>query len=363
MANSIFSSWCYPRVERMKIPKHILIPIIISLVLFIIPFFWFKPGEMDLGGDSSRLYFYDPMSYLVKSALYVISPSSFGFENRNYISLPFVTLLILLKSIISSPTILISAFYGFSLSMLFLILYTKFILKKKIVVKHIILGFFLFIGVQVFHIVPQIITIFSKGSDINSTIFSDKGKFDRGLSYFSAIAPNIKASINLFVLPQMKILSSFSNAFFIFPFVIVTAFFFNRKKTILLTAFFFLIVLFFVTANITNVGLSFYKSLFSIPGFSMFRNFGGQWQYTYIFFYSILFGQALYVLLNKARNIYIYLFASSLILILVINAIPLIKGDFAREILWQSNNIEAIIQMDPDYEKVLSFVRSLPADG
>src|SRR5258708_4352949 len=161
----------------------------------------------------------------------------------------------------------------------------------------------------------------------------------------------------------MKILSSFSNAFFIFPFVIVTAFFFNRKKTILLTAFFFLIVLFFVTVNITNVGLSFYKLLVSIPGFSMFRNFGGQWQYTYIFFYSILFGQALYVLLNKARNIYIYLFASSLILILVINAIPLIKGDFAREILWQSNNIEAIIQMDPDYEKVLSFVRSLPADG
>src|SRR5258708_3397891 len=448
----------------MRIPKRILIPIIISLILFVVPFFWFKPGEMDLGGDSSRLYFYDPISYLFKSALYVISPSSFGFENRNYVNLPFITLLIILKSIISSSTILISAFYGLSLSMafifcyltikelidknkgwyaavvgalvyvlspalidgwkhvlitynqvflnplifylllkyfktsklciifiiiiltfvfssnfgiaaapplfafyplsiLFLILYTKFVLKRKIIIKHIILGFFLFIGVQAFHIVPQIITIFSKGSDINSTIFSDKVKFDRGLSYFSAIAPNIKASINLFVLPQMKILSSFSNAFFIFPFVIVTAFFFNRKKTILLTAFFFLIVLFFVTANITNLGLSFYKSLFSIPGFSMFRNFGGQWQYTYIFFYSILFGQALYVLLNKARNIYIYLFASSLILILVINAIPLIKGDFAREILWQSNNIEAIIQMDPDYEKVLSFVRSLPADG
>ena len=464
MASSIFSSWCYPRVERMKIPKRILIPIIISLVLFIIPFFWFKPGEMDLGGDSSRLYFYDPVSYLVKSALYVISPSSFGFENRNYVTLPFIALLIFLKSIISSPTILISAFYGFSLSMafifcyltikelinaekswraavvgallyvlspalidgwkhvlitynqvflnplifylllkyfktaklyiifiiiiltfvfspnfsiaaappffafyplsiLFLILYTKLILKNKIIVNHIILGLLLFIGIQAFHIAPQIISVFSKGSDINSTIFSDQGKFDRGLSYFSAIAPNIKTSINLFVLPQMKLLSSFSNVFFIFPFVIVAAFFFNKKKTILLTAFFFLITLFFATANITNIGLSFYKSLFSIPGFSMFRNFGGQWQYMYIFFYSILFGQALYILLDKARNIYVYLFTFSLILILVINAVPLIKGNFVRDDLWQSNNVEAIIRMDPDYEKVLSYIRSLPADG
>src|SRR5258708_1010223 len=86
----------------MRIPKRILIPIIISLILFVVPFFWFKPGEMDLGGDSSRLYFYDPISYLFKSALYVISPSSFGFENRNYVNLPFITLLIILKSIISS---------------------------------------------------------------------------------------------------------------------------------------------------------------------------------------------------------------------------------------------------------------------
>ncbi|MDP3685624.1 MAG: hypothetical protein Q8R32_02220, partial [bacterium] len=32
--------------------------------LFAIPFFWFRYGEGDFGGDSSRLYFYDPLSWL-----------------------------------------------------------------------------------------------------------------------------------------------------------------------------------------------------------------------------------------------------------------------------------------------------------
>lgn len=458
-------------MERMKIQKNILFPVIISLILFVIPFFWLKPGEMDLGGDSTRLYFYDPISYLLSSVLYVISPSSFGVENLNYVNFPFITLLIILKFIVSSPTILICAFYGFSLSMafifcyliikelidaekswyaavvgallyvlspalidgwkhvlitynqvflnplifylllryfktsnikyifitilltfifspnfsigaapplfafyplsiLFLILYTKLILKKKIMIKHLVLGFLLLIGIQAFHILPQISNIFLHGSDINSTIFSNEGKFDRGLRYFSAIAPNIKASINLLGLPQIKILSSFSNVFLAFPFVIVAAFFFNKKKTIILTLFFFLIILFFATANITNVWISFYKSLFAIPGFSMFRNYYGQWQYVYIFFYSILFGQALFIILNKLslssnklRKTYAYVLTFSLILILVINAGPLIKGDVVNEILWQSNNVKAVLQIDPDYEKVLAFVHSLPADG
>lgn len=464
MAYTIFGSQRCTGVERMKIRKHILLPIIISLVLFVIPFFWFRSGEMDLGGDSSRLYFYDPISYIFKSTLYVISPSSFGLENLNYVNLPFITLLIVLKSVIFSPTILASAFYGFSLSaafvfcfliikelideekswyaavvgsllyvlspalidgwkhvlinynqvflnplmfylllryfktsklyiifiiilltfifspnfsigsapslfsfyplsMLFLILYTKFILKRNIIIKHLVLGFIFFIGIQAFHIIPQIGNIFLKGSDINTTIFSDQGKFDRGLSYFSAIAPNIKASINLLGLPQMKSLNFFSNIFLITPFVIVVAFFFNKKKTIFLTLFFFFIALFFATANITNIGLSFYKALFNIPGFSMFRNFYGQWQFAYIFFYSILFGQAFYIVIKKLNKQYVYALIFFLVTILTINAVPLIKGDVVNEMLWQSDNIRAAFQMDPDYEKALTFIRSLPSDA
>jgi len=465
MVYTIFGSWCYSGVERMKISKYTFLPVAISIILFLIPFFWFKPGEMDLGGDSSRLYFYDPASYLSKAALYVISPSSFGAEYIGYYNIPFIFLLLILKSIVISPTILISMFYGlnlsipfiscyliikalieekkgwheaaiaggllyvffpavmdgwkhvlitynhiflsplifylllkyfktsnvkyilvtilltfifspnfsvgaapsifafYPLSIVFLMLYTKFILKRHIVVKHIALGFLLFVGIQAFHLFPAISSIFSSGSDISSTIFTDKGKFDRGLSYFSAIAPNIKASLSLLILPQMASLSLFSKVFIVFPFVIVITFLFRKNKTILLTAGFFLIVLFFTTANITNIWLLFYKTLFNIPGFSIFRNFNSQWIYTYAFFYSILFGQALYILLSKLKKTHGFLLISSLILFLIIYEIPLIKGDIVRENLWQSNNIKSVLEMDPDFEEAISFVRSLPAEG
>lgn len=452
-------------MERMKISKYTFLPVAISIILFLIPFFWFKPGEMDLGGDSSRLYFYDPASYLSKAALYVISPSSYGAEYSGYSNIPFIFLLLILKSIIISPTILISMFYGlnlsiafiscyliikelieekkgryeaaivggflyvffpavmdgwkhvlinynhiflsplifylllkyfktsnikyilvtilltfifspnfgvgaapsifafYPLSILFLVLYTKAILKRKVIIKHIALVLILFVGIQAFHLFPTINSIFSSGSDINSTIFTDKGKFDRGLSYFSAIAPNIKASLNLFGLPQMKSLSFFPKVFIVLPFVIVAAFFFNKKKTILLTLSFFLIILFFATANITNIWFSFYKFLFNIPGFSMFRNFNSQWIYAYAFFYSILFGQAFYILLSKLKKTHGFLLISSLTLILIIYAVPVIKGDIARENLWQSNNIKSVLEMNPDFEEALSFVRSLPVEG
>lgn len=458
-------------MERIKLLQHKALPFIIAIILFIIPFFWFKPGEMDLGGDSGRLYFYDPVSYLFTSTLYAISSSSVGGPNLNYANIPFIYLLIVLKYIFTSPTILISGLYGISLSagfifcyliimeltesknnfyaaivgglvyvffpalidswrhtllpynqvflnplmfylllrylkstkiyllfcavfltfifssnfsslaapgllafypisILFLLLYTKLIMKRKIVVKHIMLALFLFLGIQAFHLILLVNSIFSSGNTLNTTIFSDAGKFDRGLSYFLAIAPNIKASINLLGLPQMEPLNFFSNAFLVLPFIIVISLLFNKKKTILITFFFFLVVLFFATANITNAWLSFYKILFNIPGFSIFRNFFGQWIYAYMFFYSILFGQAFYIVLdtlhysqNRLKKLLTFFFISVPILILVINATRLIKGDIIRETLWQSNNIGAVLQIDPDYEQALSFVRSLPAEG
>jgi len=452
----------------MKISKRIF-PALITVILFFIPFFWLKPGEMDLGGDTSRLYFYDPISYFFNSVLFIISPSNYGGVNYNYVHIPVIAIFILLKFIFHSPTVLIDISYGLCLSMgflfcyltireltdnekkvfpaivggllyvfspalinnwthvlltfnlvflnplifylllryfkttkiyflfiialltflfstnfsfvaapalfsfyplsiLFLIIYTKLILKRRIIIKHLILAFVLFVGIQVFHLIPLISNMFSKGSDIGSTIFSAEGKLDRGLSYFSAIAPNIKASIHLLGLPQMSSLNDFSKVFLILPFIIFVSFLFNKKKTILLTAVFFVIILFFVTANITNVWLSIYKFLFFLPGFSMFRNFYGQWQYTYIFFYSILFGQALYVLLNrlslnKLGKVYSYILMFLLVSILVINATPLIRGNITKGDLWQSDKVSAAIKMDPDYEHALLYVRNLPVDA
>lgn len=455
----------------MKISNRIF-PVIVAVILFFIPFFWLKPGEMDLGGDTGRLYFYDPVSYFFTSTLYTISPGSVGGQSLLYEFTPFIFLLIVLKYIFSSPTILISGLYGISLSggfifcyliirelteskknsfyaaivcgllysffpalidtwghniltfnqiflnplifylllkyfktarmsilfvvivitfifspnfsiaaapglfafypisILFLVLYAKLILKRHIIAKHIFFGLLLFIGIQAFHIIPQISAIFSKGSGINSVIFSTEGKIDRGLDYFSAIAPNIKASINLLGLPQMEPLNFFSNAFIVFPFIIVISLLFNKQKTILLTSFFFLIVLFFSTANITDTWLLIYKWLFNVPGFSIFRNFFGQWMYAYMFFYSILFGQAFYIVLqalhnsqSKLKKLLTFLLISVPILILVINAMPLIKGDIIRKAIWQSNNVEWVMKMDSSYEQALSFMRSLPVEG
>lgn len=75
----------------------------VVVFLSIIPFFWLKPREMDLGGDSSRLYFYDPLAYAATSFLYVISPTSIGYIDSGVFSpLPQTALLIALKSFLSS---------------------------------------------------------------------------------------------------------------------------------------------------------------------------------------------------------------------------------------------------------------------
>lgn len=467
-------------LTKIKLLQHKALPFIIAIVLFMIPFFWFKPGEMDLGGDSSRLYFYDPVSYFFTSTLYVVSSSSVGGPTLNYGNIPFIYLLITLKFIFTSPTILISGFYGITLSLgfifcymiireltesknnfyaaiagglvyvffpafidtwrhvlltfnqvflnplifylllkyfktakisilfviviitfifstnfsffaapglfafyplsvLFLVLYTKIILKRAIILKHILLSLSLFLGIQAFHLILLIGSLLSFGNNVNTTIFSDAGKYNRGLSYFLSVAPSIKASINLLTLPQMSILEPFSVLFVVFPFILIIGLLYNkrnsfassnRQKTILLTAFFFLIVLFFTTAGITDAWLSIYKFLFNIPGFSMFRNFFGQWVYAYMFFYSILFGQAFYIVLrmlpyskSRLKKLLTFLLISVPILILVINAIPLIKGDIIRQVIWQSNNVKWVLQIDPDYEQALSFVRSLPVEG
>src|SRR3989338_10060875 len=84
--------------------------LLIGLVLFIIPFFWLKPGEMDLGGDSTRLYFYDPVSFIKSTGIYDVFPEGKGRVEPNYYYIPFVSLLAFLKAITFSPTDLINIF-------------------------------------------------------------------------------------------------------------------------------------------------------------------------------------------------------------------------------------------------------------
>lgn len=446
----------------MKKFKFNLLLILIALILFFLPFFWLKPGEMDLGGDASRLYFYDSLSYLRVNTLYNIVPSGIGGEAMSYYLFPFMLILTCLKSIFASPTILISFFNGLKLSLafvscyliakeltktklaailaglfyifsptlagsgwdralpthdqiflnplmfflllryfltqkkkyligallitfvfsvnfsyvgapgffafyplsaLFLFLYTKYIRKLKIPIKGLLTGLGAFILLQSFHLLPQLLNLFSFQSPVFTNVFSDKSKFSRGLDYFTAIAPSIKTSISLMGLPQLAERVFWSFGFIIFPTLILLAFFWNRKKPLLLTGIFFLITVFFYSANITGLGFIFYKALFIIPGFSMFRNFYGQWSFSFTFFYSLLLGQSLGIVLAKFKKSHACFLAVYIVGLLLIPAWVLISGAKINATYYQTKNIKAVLQFDPTYEKVLNFVRLLPVDG
>ena len=102
--------------------KHKL-ALFISIILAIIPFFWLKPGELELGGDSSRLYLYDPLSYLKASSLYSLTPDGMGSLWANQSMLPFLLVLEIFYFISNSPYILTSLLYSLNLVGAFLFMY------------------------------------------------------------------------------------------------------------------------------------------------------------------------------------------------------------------------------------------------
>ncbi len=439
------------------------------IFLFAIPFFWFTPGQMDIGGDTSRLYFFDPLHYLQIQALYGIVSSGIGGESVSYWGIPYFVLLVLVKNIVQSPTILIAISHGFSLSVafitsyllikdilaksefnkskyvelpailcgifyiftptlilgwdkeilthnqfflnplmffllfrfitrndifylftalivtflfspnfsfvgapdffsfypisiIFILFYTKLVLKRGIPMKSILIGLVLFLILQSFHLGPQISGLFTGGSQINKDVFSEQAKYSRGLGYFTGVAPYVKVSISWLNLAQLNDLKPFDFAFIIFPVFLLLGFFWNKTKQYLLTAVFFLITFFFVTANITDLGFNFYVKLFNIPGFSMFRNYFGQWVFVYTFFYMLLFGQALIAFFQSVKLRYVTIISIYIVLLLTYNALPFIDGNLLNKTLYQSK-IKVVSQMDPEYERVLSYIRNLRIDG
>lgn len=467
MACTLPPGWDNSEMERIKNFSNKL-PFILAIIIFFVPFFWLQNNQMDLGGDSSRLYFYDPVSYLFNHSLYSISSSGHGVENISYYGIPFISLLIVLKMILNSPTLLINVFHGFTLTIsflsvykiiesidvqdkknrykkyagivagllyifsptlingwdkailthnqffinplfflillkffqtnkivyiylavllsfifspnfsfpaappffaffpltiLFLFFYSYFILKKLPSFKKIAIGILLFVLIHSFHIIPQIVTLTSSTSAVHSGVFSDEAKFTRGLSYFLAIAPSVKLSNNILFMPQGDIGEPLALLFVIFPAVVILGFIVSRNRLILLTGIFFSITLFFASGKITGVGFLIYKALFSIPGFSMFRNFYGQWVFSFTFYFVLLFGIALITVLPKLKKKIIYPLILILCLLISINAADFINGEKINKTLWQSNNIKLTIEMDPDYQRTLDEIKKLPIDG
>lgn len=115
----VFHNHNNPAMEKIKK----MLPLLITVFLFFVPFFWFNPGEVNLGGDNSRLYFYKPMEYLQSYLLYNVAPSDLGYENISFFMIPFTFLMYLLLGVFGSPSVLLNFYHGFVLSAAFLFTY------------------------------------------------------------------------------------------------------------------------------------------------------------------------------------------------------------------------------------------------
>lgn len=451
----------------LKLNKEFLIVALITLAFFVMPFFWFKPGELDLGGDSSRLYFYNPRDYLKSTALFSVDPVGTAKILSAQFYAPFLILLTMLNSIFRSPSvlalleksfklslsfffvflivrnmlsttlkkpsisvlggaILAGIFYALSpamtgnflnallihnemflnplifylllrycqsrkspylwfatlvavifapnfslgapppvfsfypLTLLFLFLYVTRVNHIKFPWRQLFIWGLLTAGLNAFHLVPVIANVFNPDSFLHARAF-EVSLQETGLEYFNGVLVLGKVSTSLF-LPGI---SKFFYEIAIIPIaIIVTGFSITkRKNAVILTGIFFLLALFLESANITHLGVSFYRMLFKIPGFGMFRNFSGQWQFVYVFFYAILFGFMAESILTKLKSRYALIVILTISLLLIVRDYDFISGQTVNAELPFAKGTKATIVIDDIYDETLSFIKSLPPDG
>lgn len=471
----------------MKVTHRRLILFLSIAFLATIPFFWLKPGQMDLGGDSSRLYFYDPINYLKNFPLYGVVPNGFATEDSAYYLIPFTIFLSFFKFILRSSYLLLTLFNSLTLVAAFVSIYgivttllstclgppkdndstekdtniflagvvsgffyvfapiltqvgwwgkalvvhnqfflnpviffflLKYILSRnfgymllalilsfffapnfflspyffsfypiaflyliifmvhehiQINKKHIITAVILFFLVHLFHLFPLLSNILTSTTTLNAMTFGDVSKVDR-LGYFLSVASSMRTTNNLLALPQGDI-TTIPLFFFatVVPLCLIWGLILrkrieNKKFQInyLLILIFFLLTFFLATARLTNIGLEFYKFLFNVPGFSMFRNYIGQFSHVLIFFYALVLGFSFFHIFTSFRTAYKKLgIFSSIIILLIISSFPFIRGDGINIVLNQGskNEVKIPIKMDPTYEKFLTSIRGNPLDA
>ncbi len=454
------------KITSLIRPKTLVF--LICIILFILPFFWLRPNELELGGDSSRLYLYDPDSFMQADSLYSIQPDGVGNLRSDQAMLPFLFLLksfyfifhspyilicllnslklvgaflftylivveilknhiqkeklsiaeiagllaglfytfspsvgktmqfslivhnqvflnpmvfylllrflvsqkskylwfALLTTLIFSPnfTLVVPSFYAFfPLALTFLGLYVTFCLGKPLPSRKIFGGMILFLGMHAFHLLPVITSIFDLNSVYNTRIFNTSVIQNQGVDYFTSVAKYGMVIKSFFY--NYSTLTQWTT--FIAPLALILGFLLSkaREKTFTLIALFFFVTTFLESANITNFGNTIYKMLFYIPGFSMFRNFYGWFIYVQAFFYALLLGYAFFLIFSKLKKRIVYISLILIIGVFVFNSWEFISGKILREPHRGTENVSTIIQMDTNYEKMLSFLRNLPNDG
>lgn len=436
--------------------------LIISFLLFVIPFFWFPQGRLDLGGDSTRLYFLDPLNYLISNNLFFISNIGIGYSEPSFFSIPFITLIYIFhqifdpyitivlfnsaklvigflsvfaviqellpkakkdhediflgaivaglfyifiptmtgnwdKAILSHTQFFInplmfylilkyintkrekfvwfalmlsfifsinfgytsapSFFAFFPLAFLYLLIYSK-LVGKSIPLKKMLIFGLLFFGIHAFHLIPQFLSLFDQGSYTNTRVFDKESIFHEGVRYLTAILPLAKVSNYLLTSYGLKD-QLITSCIPIVLVLVALALKNSIRKLFITTSIFFFITLYLLSANITNFGVEIYKLFFHIPGFSMFRNFIGQWLYVYSFFYSILLGLSIFVVIGRLKSYWKKLIIALIIVIVILNGWNFIAGKKTNTIIFQKTRTHIGQIIDPNSTSTLESIRNI----
>lgn len=441
------------------IKRHWL-AIFISLLLFVVPFFWLPAGTVDLGGDGGRLYFYDAKHLLEHIGSYYIQPQGAGLVSAMFAQLPFYYFVAMLSRVVSDMHMLAAIHNGFKLvggflsvlaivrllsrkpswaailgglfyvfnpamtenyiralpshdqvflnplmaylllkfflsgkmrfaviaitvsvvfahvysytgappffafyplAMLFVVGYVVWVKKQSIGWTRVFLAILLFLGVHAFHFVPEFYDLIDTSNRTTARVFS-KADAAEQLTYFVSVLPIPRVSLRWFAASAWMPAITWS---VVVPLVIVCGFLLatRPRRTLTLVGLFTLATLYLSTAKVSDAAVELYKQFFLyVPGFSMFRNFYGQWQFVFFFFYSILFGVCLAAIFSHLGRRAIAMVSIFIAGVLVIRAIPFLNGTMVN----QKNHLSdtrVAVAMDPKYSEMLSFIRTLPSDG
>ena len=434
-----------------------------ALFFFVVPFFWFQPGFVDLGGDAGKLYLYDPLnsalnlfknqnaawatmysmlSYEIFLSLIhriVISPTSMvALEHGLQLSLGFYSMYLIIKKLflltsksndnvvmyiasmlggivyvalvtkvgwpISMQTqnqiflnpltfylllnlfttfyiydvimfLLLTILYGgnfgytsmpqimsfFPLAIIFIFLLLKFVRRATLPWKQLLMIGVLFVGIHAYHLVPTLATIMDTGSATFNSIFSEETIQNSAVNYFDVNHLSL-GSISTELFQPSK--WNGQNVFiFIIPLITIMGFLRKPSKLLWLLGVFFAITFFLVSANITLIGERFYRILFYIPGFKMFRSFDEKWYFVYSFFYGLLFSVSFYHLLEQKRKILISFFGFLVVVSIGFRIYPFLKGESVNVTHYQSNNVSTNFEMDPDLVESVNYIRKIPNNG
>lgn len=250
------------------------------------------------------------------------------------------------------------AFYP--LAALFVFAYAVWVRYKRIPWGRVVLSLCLFFGAHAFHLIPEFFDLIDASNRTTSRVFNSSDAAEQ-LIYFVSVLPIPKVSLRWFAASAWMPTIAGSVAV---PLVVVVGFLLAKrpKRTLTLAGLFVLLTIFLSTAKVSDAAVELYKLFFlSIPGFSMFRNFYGQWQFVFFFFYSILFGLAAAAILARIGR-FTALVSIGIGLFLTVRAIPFLDGSMVN----QKNHLSdtrVAVAMDPAFNQMLSYIRTLPKDG